>query len=110
MAFFQAKNDVSWTPSDRSLPMKAVLRGSVPGGIFVILFSLARCGCLTASIIGGTIKEGVNIPMTLLLMVFMLPGVLFGLFGLGQLFGRREVFLEWNQVSVSEGRFWKRIR
>jgi hypothetical protein len=94
------RNTIVWTPDEHILPMRSVQRGSRIGGAFMTLFSLAWCGVLYASIIGGTIKKGVNIPMTLFMLVFSLPGLVFLYAGLRSLFGRTEVTLSSDTVEV----------
>jgi hypothetical protein len=94
------RNTIVWTPDEHTLPMRSVQRGSRIGGAFMTLFSLAWCGVLYASIIGGTIKKGVNIPMTLFMLVFSLPGLVFLYAGLRSLFGRTEVTLGSDTVQV----------
>lgn len=94
------RNKIVWTPDERILPMRSVQRGSRIGGAFIVLFSLAWCGALYASIIMGTIKKGADIPMTLFLFVFSLPGLVFLYAGLSSLFGRTEVTLGSDTVGV----------
>ena len=102
MSLFAASNAIHWTPSDAILPMQCVRRGSRIGGVLVSLFALAWCGTLLACIVAGTLQEGVNVAMTLLLLGFALPGLLFLWVGLNTLFGRREVFIDRQQVTVRE--------
>ncbi|MBI5576966.1 MAG: hypothetical protein HY896_11465 [Deltaproteobacteria bacterium] len=92
--------------------MHSVQRGSRIGGAFIVLFSLAWCGALYASIIMGAIKKGVNTPMTLFLLVFSLPGLVFLYAGLSSLFGRTVVTLSSDTVEVlrkgvGRSRCWK---
>jgi len=102
MSLFAASNAIHWTPSDAILPMQCVRRGSRIGGVLVSFFALAWCGTLLACIVAGTLQEGVNVAMTLLLLGFALPGLLFLWVGLNTLFGRREVFIDRQQVTVRE--------
>jgi hypothetical protein len=102
MSLFSAKNSIRWTPSEMILPMQCVRRGSRIGGVMVSLFALGWCGCLLACIVAGTLQEGVNVGMTLLLLAFTLPGLLFLWIGLNMLFGRREIFIDREQVTVGD--------
>jgi len=106
MSLFAAKNTIRWTPSETILPMQCVRRGSRIGGVMVSLFALAWCGFLFVCIVAGTLQEGVNVGMTLLLLAFTLPGLLFLWIGLNMLFGRREVFIDRHQVAVCERGLW----
>lgn len=84
--------------------MRARERGSFLGGALLALFGVVWVGALLAAIVAGTLEEGARPALTLLMLLFAAPGLLFLRVGLALLWGRREVFLERERVSVRERR------
>jgi len=99
-----ARNRVRWSPHSTVLPMQTTRRQSLVGAVFALLFGLVWCGLLGASIIFGTIKEGPNLPMTLMLLVFMVPGLGVLALALHLLVNRRKITVERHAVTVNERR------
>jgi len=107
-----SENKIRWTPGEHVLPMRSVRSGPRMAGLFVLLFSAVWCGFLYASLVMGTLEKGFDLPMTLLLLLFSLPGVLSFLMGLSLLLGRTETTLSSDGVEtlrkgVSRSRRWK---
>lgn len=99
---FEAKNRIQWEPDERVLPIRTAARGSMAGGVFLLLFGLLWDGFLTAGIVMGTLQEGFRPLLALVMGVMSLGGFLFVYFGLLQLRGRREIVIDGESVRVRE--------
>ena len=69
------KNQILWKPAESTLPMETVQRSSLFGGVILSLFSLAWFGGLLAIIVLATLKQGSNIPTSIMLLLFASPGL-----------------------------------
>ncbi|MBN1382072.1 MAG: tetratricopeptide repeat protein [Deltaproteobacteria bacterium] len=96
------KNRILWTPSESTLPMQTLQRSSVIGGIVVSLFAAAWFGGLLTMIVLATLKEGPDIAMSIMMLLFASPGALFLYFGLSMIVSNRGIFITRENVQVTD--------
>ena len=102
MSIFDAKNRIQWQFGGEALPIRTLVRGSMAGGLFLVLSGLVWDGFLTAGIVVGTLQEGFRPGLALVMGVMSLGGFGFIYFGLLQLRGQREIFIDGETVRVRQ--------